>query len=169
MAGIEEDFETIRRAGGFIEVESSDEDAAKFYAALSRIEAHFKGWDAFWKERDALKADNKRLRFDCMAMEADRMIGAEPDLMDKDRIEQLRRWPAFDLDEVELDELLDAYQQRNALKSALEVEQDERSRSEAERDALRAALEKIAEGPNMQERTSLQAIARQALKKLEEK
>jgi hypothetical protein len=39
--------------------------------------------------------------------------------MNEDRIEQLRRWPAFDLDEIELDELLDAYLQRDALKAAL--------------------------------------------------
>jgi hypothetical protein len=40
--------------------------------------------------------------------------------MDAERIEQLRRYVTVDLDEVELDELLDAYQQRAALKARVE-------------------------------------------------
>ena len=67
------DFETVRRYGMYVETESSDEDAAEFYAALGRIEAEVErlqrekqGWvnQAAVEEKERLdaEAEVKRLR-----------------------------------------------------------------------------------------------------------
>jgi hypothetical protein len=72
--------------------------------------------------------------------------------MDAERIEQLRRYVTVDLDEVELDELLDAYQQRDAIKEELEESHEHEKNAAAqhlvlmdERNALQAALRDLVE------------------------